>query len=314
MAGIIISVPQTFLLRKNSVITFVDMEANAVKLSDKALVTVEVGDYGKFVRIKKNTKNIVFSEKAWRFVNSNVPMITISVAAESDYGLTISTTKELKLSFYRGQTFLSFQEKWGAEKEYVRYVNLTTNEWMQLVDALPLINQLLACDVAYSDKTEETWMLSKDIIQRPGEKDLKYRLVPRMSNEDLNTLLVAELVVRNVNAAVRNECLGCQIDAPGQLAHIPGCLESNKSWPNMVKCHYEAARMFANGKCAFEELRDYMQWDVAFDPECIDDKLLYRCVEDWYGNREFFLDRYPSCPDIVDIYGRLFAKSIRCIG
>ena len=197
------------------------MEGNTLKLSENAKLEVEVGKYGIYVRLTKRDKIITFSDKSWRFISNNAAVISSSFKSENDYGLTVTANKDIKLSVYRGQTFVSFHERTEGVPELNKYVNLSQDEWNVLADSLDAVKDALLMDIAYCSKDDDDWMLSKDVVYDASRRQLKSRLIPRMEQSQLTTLLHAFLISEKIAASSYENCLGCKYASPSQIDHMP---------------------------------------------------------------------------------------------
>ena len=290
------------------------MTGEHLTIGDKIIVSVEVGNYGKFVRIKKHYTSINFSARSWRFITNNAPMISSSVSTGVDYGLSISALKKLKVNVFRGLPYVTFHESWNATSEGDRYINFTREEWFQLAEQLTHIADVLAYDVAYavkksseSDDEPDNWHLHSGTMQKAIEKGFKYRLIPRMLDNDVILHLSAFLIRDNVLAATTKNCAGCKIDSPSQRDHMPGCLAPD--WELDVQCHYEAAKAAADVKRAIEKVNAAMGWSVPYVPGAVDDKQLYKLVQD--NDDAALHSQIKLCDDNKDrpsLYYKLFRK------
>ena len=88
--------------------------AESISISNNVKVDVGVG-IGKFVKIYRGEKSIALSERAWKFVVNNQESISKSLEETSDYGLTFTLAKSLRVSMFREQPYVTFCEDFAAK-------------------------------------------------------------------------------------------------------------------------------------------------------------------------------------------------------
>ena len=292
------------------------MEGITINFSDIFSATVKVGNYGKFVQIKKHAISVKFSKRSMRCIADNALTISLSFEVGSDFRLWVSAVKDIQLREFQGQKFLTLHEFWGATSANDRYLNLTQEEWKQLAASLPRLEEILQYDVVYAKKSDvkplfgarpDFWLLEKECRQNAIEDGYKSRLIPRMSELDINMLLMAYRIRKNISKVAEKSCAGCNAGSLSERDHTLSCLEGR--WLNMVKCHYDAAKKGASIKEEIRRLNEEMDWQVPLMGG-FDDMALHKLVESYEDDKpcQQLASAYEDAPDIVLIYQRLFSK------
>ena len=240
--------------------------SNKVEIDLNVSVRVAAGKYGKYLQIMKNDRWINLSSKAWNLIVKNIPLIQQSLKDGSDYGITFTGTKEIRLGFYRDQQFVRFRETWMRDgKKCEKFINLNEGEFSNLVRKEPTISKLLQYDVIYSQVIADDWHLVKkhtgndEDAAGPGDV-FKYQLIPRMCDTDICRHLYAHLIAKEIKKIRARVCLGCVYGTPSQQAHEDGCLQF---WGDAINNHFHAAKKVVCLEKALEQLNAEMQWSVS---------------------------------------------------
>ena len=153
-------------------------------------VEVAVSAFGKFVRMRRKMRWIPISEKGWRFIINNVALIDKSMSEKTDYGLTITANKSVRVSMFEDQPYLQFVDT-NKATETKSYINLNINEWSELRKKMDIITALLNCDVIW-ERISGSWSYVKET------QISDYRLVPTQSDLDVNAAIAAYLIRRKI--------------------------------------------------------------------------------------------------------------------
>ena len=153
-------------------------------------VEVAVSSYGKFVRMRRKARWIPISEKGWRFIINNVALIDKSMSEKTDYGLTITANKTVRVSMFEDQPYLQFVDS-HKETAMNSYINLNINEWSMLHKKMDTITALLNCDVIW-ERICGSWSYVKET------QISDYRLVPKQSDLDVNAAIASYLIRRKI--------------------------------------------------------------------------------------------------------------------
>ena len=139
---------------------------NVLTLADNLTVSAEVGNYGKYLRIMRNKKWISLGEKTWNFLKNNIPLLASSFRAGSDCGVTLTNGKSVKVSQYRGQSYVSLHEVTSVDgKPFDSYIHLNEEEWRSLIISLPKIDLLLRKEIQYTFGKGD-WFFTKEATMK----------------------------------------------------------------------------------------------------------------------------------------------------
>ena len=87
-----------------------DLHNNTITLSDNLKVTVEVGEYGKFIRFTRKEKWISLNEKTWLFLKNNIPTLSTAFKNGIEKGIKLTTTKNIKVGQFKGSNYIMLSE------------------------------------------------------------------------------------------------------------------------------------------------------------------------------------------------------------
>ena len=269
-------------------------DRNVVSVGKDLIVKFEVGEYGKFVRFQKKGKWINLSQKAWNFLNNNISMLSKSFDEGCEWGVQLTDAKIIKVGQFKGQNYITLlEESKVGDKTHKAYINLDAEEWEIFLFSLHLFNELMNQQVQYSSGDSD-WHFMQEAAKKGGV-EMKYRLAPRMSRSDEVTMLYAYLIAKEIRKYLKENCFGCQFDAPDQLSHMGygiGCLSE---WSDVVLMHY---RMIKKDVCldkALDKVNQAMGWKLTTAD--IDKDKLYKVVIN-YDDFEVIPIGYNTVSDI----------------
>ena len=231
------------------------------RLSDSILVRADVGEYGPYVRIKQHDMWIVLSVKAWNFMCQQMDIISKALTAKTSFGTTFGATKGLRVSYVNGSPTVMFEEnKTVAGKNYNKVLSMNTGEWENLVCLSSAVTDVLNDVVAYSAADgHEEWHFMKDACDA---FKLRYRLVPKLANNVITSLIHGYIVSCAIEKTVHKMCYGCQVNHPCQVQHMnygSGCLAL---WGEMVECHYDNCKDKVDIQSAVTKVNTHMKWEL----------------------------------------------------
>ena len=176
--------------------------AKIFEITNDLKLHVEVGQYGKYVKLFRNEKWISISENSWKFIKNNAELINQSMQNDSDYSLTLTTNKSIQVGMFLNCSYLSFCEKYSIEgEERCNYINLNDNEWQHFWLVIPNVNQVLKSAVVYRVGNEWSFVSSPKFDE--------YKFISKVSDDDVNYVLAAYLIEQQVEALVQEECDTC---------------------------------------------------------------------------------------------------------
>ena len=123
---------------------------------------VYAGAFGRFMRIEKQLKWINISEKCWRFVQNNFKLIDESLKAESNYSLSITSGKEIRVGMFSERPYVTFCEKFQKSgEELTKRINIDTEEWTGLKLRVGDVNAFFSMPIVYKLPYEQVWSFVK---------------------------------------------------------------------------------------------------------------------------------------------------------
>ena len=108
---------------------------NTYTLSINLKLTVEEGDHGKFVRLTRGTRWIVFSPSLWEKIQTNVYHMN-----SKNYTLQLTNEKEVNVLEFKDRRYVSFHSIHRyKDNVYDTYINLNEEEWQNCMEAMTKI-------------------------------------------------------------------------------------------------------------------------------------------------------------------------------
>ena len=248
---------------------------NTVYVGKDLIVKFEIGEYGKFVRFQRKDTWINLSEKAWNFLVNNISMLSKTFDEACDWGVRLTEGKTVKVGQFKGATYITLcQETKVGDVTHETYINMNKEEWDDFLFSQTLFNHLINQYVQYSSE-DNNWHFIKDAVKK-DDCEIKYRLVPRMMSLDEVTMLYAYLIAKEIRLYVKQNCLGCSLDAPDKLSHMgcgTGCLGE---WSDAVLMHYMMIKKNVCLQEALDKLNKVMKWKLKLDD--VNKDILYYVV------------------------------------
>lgn len=172
-----------------------------IEISDKISVSVHVGEFGKYVQINKNTKWINVSERCWKFVKNNLHLIDESMKDNSEYGLTITTGKNLRVSMFDNQPYVCFCERFVIDgQELYKYINLNSTDWQVFASKADEISEYMEYPILYKNN-----LYPWSFVKPPKGDACEYRLVKPIPSNDINFYLAAYVIEKKIKEILRQK-------------------------------------------------------------------------------------------------------------
>ncbi len=152
-------------------------------------ISVEKGDYGRYVKIQRNKRWIALSASLWVIINDKMDKLrTVG------FVLHLTKAKRLEVIDFQQRRFVSFIEhKPGSD--FKSFINFNDEEWTSLQSKMVNINAaLIECDVCHNLKTPITVL------------DDKRTAETKLSKKKIAKLLEYNLTVQNQMGMM---CLYC---------------------------------------------------------------------------------------------------------
>ena len=109
------------------------------QISPTLTVSVEQGEYGPFIKIKRNEKWISLSASLWEIINRNLPQLR-----NVNHVLYLTKEKRLEVINYKDKRYVSFIHKTTyKDSDYMQYINFNDDEWLELIKHIDVFNNLL---------------------------------------------------------------------------------------------------------------------------------------------------------------------------
>ena len=278
--------------------------AQTVAISD--IVKVEVGvRFGRFVKIYRGEKSISLADKTWLFVVNNQKLITKSLESGSDYGLTFTQAKSLRVSMFREQPYVTFCEDFSAKdgKRLTKYVSLNKLEWNTLQNNIATIQKILNYDIIYCDASGN-WHLPRagQVLENATER----RLVPRMCAKTFELQLRVYMITKLINETRKETCDGCNqmIDLP--YYHRSDGFGCQADWYTSVQARLEDVQQMINLEEAISTVNRAMLWEMTANNFTFDNQLLRDVTVDHKT-----MPACDSCKELLPIYWDLFESTFQ---
>ena len=113
--------------------------SSSIQISSNLWVSVEDGEYGRYIKIKRGEKWLCLSASLWKIINRNLDKLR-------DVGQVLYLTKEKRLEVisYNGRRYVSFVHKRPYQDSvYTTYTNFNDDEWAMLLEKMNSINTML---------------------------------------------------------------------------------------------------------------------------------------------------------------------------
>ena len=245
--------------------------AETITISDN--VKVEVGvRFNKYVKLHKGPRSIALAAKTWQFVVNNKELITKSLRNNSDFGLTFTQAKSLRVSMFRDQPWVTFCEDFSKDgKRLTKYVSLDKLEWDLLQNSVNEIQRILNYDVIYAGATGG-WRLKR--AEEAIDSESQMRLVPRMCEKTFVLQLHVYLITAMINKTRKNTCEACNqgIDLP--YWHKTNGFSCDADWYTTVTARIDDVKQMINLKEAINTINGAMNWQMSSERYIVDNELL----------------------------------------
>ena len=108
-------------------------------ISPTLTVSVEQGEYGPFIKIKRNEKWISLSASLWDIINCNLPKLR-----NVNHVLYLTKEKRLEVISFKDKRYVSFIHKTTHQgSDYMQYINFNDDEWTVLLQHIDALNNSL---------------------------------------------------------------------------------------------------------------------------------------------------------------------------
>ena len=109
------------------------------EISSNLRVSVEDGEYGRYIKIKRGEKWLCLSASLWKIINHNLDKLR-----DVDQVLYLTKEKRLEVINYMDKRYISFIHKtFYQDSEYTHYINFNDDEWSMLLERMNSINTQL---------------------------------------------------------------------------------------------------------------------------------------------------------------------------
>ena len=269
------------------------------------LLKVEVGiRFGKYIKFYRCEKSISLAARTWQFVLNNQELISKSLEDGSDYGLTFTQAKSLRVSMFRGQPYVTFCEDFTGKDgiRLTKYVSLNKLEYSTLQNNMEKIKRILDFDVAYCNSADN-WQL-----QRAGQvlDTMKMRLMPRMCAKTFELQLRVYLITSMINKTRKNTCEGCtrMLDLP--YWHQSDGYGCQADWYTTVHARIEDAQQAIDLEQAIATINLMMGWEMPIKNFPVDDKILREVTVSHKA-----MPSCESCKELLPIYWDMFEQILQ---
>lgn len=181
-------------------------DANNLQITDNLFIRVNVGPFGKYVQLYRADRWFSFSLPSWKSFVDNLPAIKRAVGLKTAYGLSLTATKTITVSQFKGFPYINLAESYQkAGQECMKYINMNERQWEKFHPLVPEVNKLLEQHIAYQG-TDNSWSLLK-----PTEMaNVRFALVPRIQDDELNMFVAAHLIENDIKEQCHKNCKKCE--------------------------------------------------------------------------------------------------------
>ena len=279
--------------------------AETITVSDN--VKVEVGvRFGKYIKIYRGQKSISLSDITWKFVfNNHESLIAKSLENNSEYGLTFTQAKSLRVSMFRDQPYVTFCEDFVAKdgKRLTKYVSLNKAEWKTLQSNLEKIQRILNYDVLYRDDAGD-WYLAQ--VGQDVSNSIEKRLAPRMCAKTFELQLCVYLITSMINKTRKDTCEGCKTMVNLPYWHASDGFGCQADWYTTVHTRLTDVKQMINVEQAINTINLLMGWKAANKGFEFDDQLLCDVTVDHKA-----MPACDACKELLPIYWDMFENILQ---
>lgn len=189
--------PPKFIFMYHNTIT---MENTTVNVTENLKIIVCAGVYGRYLKLKRETKWISLSEKCWKFINNNLKMIDRSLRDEVTYSIAITSAKDVRVSMYNERPYVTFRERYiknddeSSTEEGYKHINLDSSEWSALKLRIGEINSYFDLPIVYKSKDNSSW----SFVKPKCCKDIKVDFWYDLEDDDVNIIMYVYLVRKQI--------------------------------------------------------------------------------------------------------------------
>ena len=87
-------------------------DANNLQITDNLFIRVNVGPFGKYVQLYRADRWFSFSLPSWKSFVDNLPAIKRAVGLKTAYGLSLTATKTITVSQFKGFPYINLAESY----------------------------------------------------------------------------------------------------------------------------------------------------------------------------------------------------------
>lgn len=179
---------------------------NNIHIAGSLYLKINVGPFGKYVQVYRGNRWISLSNSSWQHLVQNLAAIEGAITEGKEFGLTLTDTKSVTVSMFRGNTFINLTEKYHFKgKEMTKYINFTRETWSKIVDNIPDACDLLDSFVAYKG-VDDKWSL----VKPKSMENVCFRLISRIADNDFNLLVASYYLEKAINSKALQTCSVCK--------------------------------------------------------------------------------------------------------
>ena len=254
------------------------VNGNTVYIGDKIKLSVEVGKYGKYVKLFKTRTSgsetwMYLTEPVWSTACSYLGAIDMdSMIGKPDSNgpvFVLTPTKRLELKAYKGLPYISFhntktiqEPTTGQSETYQHYINFNHTEFLQLRDSgASRVTHLLTQVVLFGNN--EDWHLISDAVS--PDVSMSFSLMHCPPPKQMVLMVTGYLMKEKIEELQLKSCHGCSNKSQSQRHHLdkgPGCMSV---WADAVLFHAETAVKQIDTAATLTAINKALGWTLA-DP------------------------------------------------
>ena len=264
-----------------------------VKLSDETLLHVAADQDGRVVRLKQRGSAqhtwIALSDNTWRYlskIRETINNTSATFSTKTDIFNTTCTTQYVYATHQHGNATVVIKET-TTGGSCTKRIDLSNQELQNFPTVSTIIDDCVN-DITVHSSFEDDWHILK---RSCGAFSLCYRLVPKLPDSVISTLLSAHLVTQAIAKCVREACIGYGMTFPSQKQHTSLNCVCLTGWNEQAEQYFDDVKDTIEVKSAAKKVSEVMNWKL--QPTPINNEL-----------RKLVVNGIPG--EVVKIYIKLF--------
>lgn len=276
------------------------------KITEDKNITVEVGAFGKYVRMQNSSGWQVVSEKAWKVVFAQRQQISSALLdGNADYELRLSVSKVISICEFNDAYYVSFKNiRKSGDKSFENHINYSASEWECVVGFMKDIMPELRKDTIIKVGAAPWQFARKGIKKTSGST--QFALAQRGDNFDVILLLYCHMIYNSILALMKEKCCGCAAASDGQVSHMNGGCQTELD--EALATYFDQAKANVAGvlDCNLKKLHIHLKWNLEMIHFDDDEVVRARLLRVWTPSN--IEERLRDDKNVVTLLLRLFCS------